>query len=179
MEFDYNISENTIPEILIRSLEEKDLAQADHIMRIAFGTYLGSPEPANFFGETDYVYTRFKANPKAAFCAEVNKNIAGSVFVYYWEGAASAPRGVRNLSVTGAEIVTPDRWYPGTIINLTLQSGGQAEGDGAATCKALSMRSKVVAHSRDGVRLEFLYLNQQEREAARGFLAALRMENGR
>jgi len=105
--------------------------------------------------------------------------IAGSVFVYYWEGAASAPRGVRNLSVTGAEIVTPDRWYPGTIINLTLQSGGQAEGDGAATCKALSMRSKVVAHSRDGVRLEFLYLNQQEREAARRFLAALRMENGR
>ena len=105
--------------------------------------------------------------------------IVSSVFVYYWEGAASAPRGVRNLSVTGAEIVTPDRWYPGTIINLTLQCGAQAAGDGAATCKALSMRSKVVAHSRDGVSLEFLYLNQQEREATRNFLAALRMENGR
>lgn len=105
--------------------------------------------------------------------------ITRSVFVYYWEGAASAPHGVQNLSIRGAEIVTPDRWYPGTIINLTLQCGAQTAGDGAATCKALSMRSKVVAHGRDGVRLEFLYLNQQEREAARKFLAGLRMESGR
>ena len=105
--------------------------------------------------------------------------IASSVFVYYWEGAASTPHGVQNLSVTGVEIVSSDNWYPGTIINLTLQYGAQTAGNGAATCKALSMRSKVVAQSRDGVRLEFLYLNQQEREAARRFLAALRTEGGR
>ena len=41
------------------------------------------------------------------------------------------------------------------------------------------MRSKVVVQSGDGVRLEFLYLNQLEREAARKFLAGLRMESGR
>ncbi|HVX26137.1 MAG TPA: GNAT family N-acetyltransferase [Parafilimonas sp.] len=86
MEFDYNISDKNIAAILIRRLEQKDLVQADHIMRLAFGTYLGSPEPANFFGETDYICTRFKANPKYAFCAEVNNNIAGSVFVSNWGG---------------------------------------------------------------------------------------------
>jgi len=105
--------------------------------------------------------------------------IAGSVFVYYWEGAASTPHGVQNLSVTGVEIVSSDNWYPGTIINLTLQCGGQTAGNGAAACKALSIRSKVVAQSRDGVRLAFLYMNQKEREAARKFLAGLRMESGR
>ena len=105
--------------------------------------------------------------------------IASSVFVYYWEGAASTPHGVQNLSVAGANIVTSDNWYPGTIINLTLQCGAQTAGSGAATGKALSMRSKVVVQSGDGVRLEFLYLNQLEREAARKFLAGLRMESGR
>ena len=106
--------------------------------------------------------------------------VASSVFAYYWEGAVSVPHGVRNLSVKGAEIVTSDKWYPGTIINLTLQCGAQAAGQGgAATCKALAMRSKVVAHSREGIRVEFLYLNQQEREAAREFLAGLRTESGR
>ena len=69
MDFNYNISNDTIPAILVRALEENDLAQADHIMRLAFGTYLGAPEPAKFFGETDYIYSRFKANPKNAFCA--------------------------------------------------------------------------------------------------------------
>jgi len=105
--------------------------------------------------------------------------IASSVFVYYWEGAASTPHGVQNLSVKGADIVTSDNWYPGTIINLTLQYGAQTAGNGAAACKALSIRSKVVAQSRDGVRLAFLYMNQKEREAARKFLAGLRMESGR
>ncbi len=103
--------------------------------------------------------------------------IASSVFVYFWEGTASVPHGVQDLSVKGAEMFTSDKWYPGTIINLTLQCGGQTAGDGATTCKALSMRSRVVAHSQDGVRLEFLYLSQQEREAARKFLTELRMED--
>jgi|SRR5690349_8093036 hypothetical protein len=106
--------------------------------------------------------------------------VASSVFAYYWEGAAPVPHGVQNLSVKSAQILTTDKWYPGTIVNLTLQCGGQAAGEGgAARCRALAVRSKVVAHSRDGVRVEFMYLNQQEREAAGKFLAELRVGNGR
>ena len=40
------------------------------------------------------------------------------------------------------------------------------------------MRSKVVEHSRDGVRVEFLYLNQQESAAAGKFLAEFRTGSG-
>ena len=44
-------------------------------------------------------------------------------------------------------------------------------------CRAMSMRSKVVEHSRDGVLVMFFYLNHQERVAGK-FLAGLRTGNG-
>ncbi len=108
MDFNYNISNDTIPAILVRALEENDLAQADHIMRLAFGTYLGAPEPAKFFGETDYIYSRFKANPKNAFCAEVNSLIAGSVFVTNWGSAG----------FVGPLTVHPSLWDKGVAKKL-------------------------------------------------------------
>ena len=105
--------------------------------------------------------------------------VANSVAAYYWEGTASARHSVRDVSLQGAHIITSEKWYEGTIINLTLQCGGQAVGEGGtARCKALSVRSKVVAHSQDGVRVAFLYLNRNEREAARKFLDEIRKGGG-
>src|SRR5260370_16825808 len=40
---------------------------------------------------------------------------------YYWDGAAPAPREVRNVSPQGAYIVTSEKWYPGTIMDLGLE----------------------------------------------------------
>ena len=104
---------------------------------------------------------------------------ANSLFAYYWEGAAPVPHSVRNVSGQGAEIITTERVYPGTVIHLMLQCGVQSAGEsGASTSKVLSVRSKVVEHSREGVRVEFLYLNRQEREAARRFLDEIRTRGG-
>ena len=47
------------------------LPTADHIMRLAFGTFLGLPEPTSFMGDTSYVRTRWRADPTVAFGAEV------------------------------------------------------------------------------------------------------------
>jgi len=97
---------------------------------------------------------------------------ARSLAAYYWSGAAPAPHAVRDVSVLGAFIVTSEKWYPGTIINLTLQRGSQvARGD-----DVLSLRSRVGTPGPDGVRLQFLYLNRHEREAARKFLHRIRAE---
>ena len=117
------------------------------------------------------------------FAEEVDKplpdSVASSVFAYYWEGSASARHSVTNVSLQGADIVTSEKWYLGTIINLTLQFGAQtAVEGGTARCQSLSIRSKVVAHSPDGVRVAFLYLNRNEREAARKFLDELRKGEG-
>jgi hypothetical protein len=117
------------------------------------------------------------------FAQEVDKplpdSVASSLFAYYWEGVASARHSVTNVSLQGADIVTSEKWYLGTIINLTLQYGAQTAGEsGTARCQSVSIRSKVVAHSPDGVRVAFLYLNRNEREAARKFLDELRKEGG-
>ena len=69
---------------LIRPLRADDLDEADRIFRVAFGTFLGLPDPMQFAGDTDYVRSRFRAAPDAAFAAEVDGRLAGSVFAATW-----------------------------------------------------------------------------------------------
>jgi GNAT superfamily N-acetyltransferase len=68
----------------VRPLLQDDLADADRIMRVAFGTFLGLPEPAAFMGTADYVHSRWAADPRAALAAEVDGHLAGSNFVTRW-----------------------------------------------------------------------------------------------
>jgi GNAT superfamily N-acetyltransferase len=71
-------------DISVRPLYETDLAAADHIMRLAFGTFLGLPHPATFLGDAGYVRTRWRADPSAAFGAEVGGTLLGSNFAANW-----------------------------------------------------------------------------------------------
>ena len=71
-------------DIKIRLLQESDLDAADHVMRLAFGTFIGLPEPTQFMGDADYVHTRWRANPTAAFAAEVDGRLVGSNFATQW-----------------------------------------------------------------------------------------------
>jgi GNAT superfamily N-acetyltransferase len=68
----------------VRPLREVDLARADHVMRLAFGTFLGMSEPMSFMGDADYVFTRFAADPTAAFAAELDGQLVGSNFATNW-----------------------------------------------------------------------------------------------
>lgn len=43
---------------VMRPLREADLADADRIMRLAFGTFVGMPQPENFMEDANYVRTR-------------------------------------------------------------------------------------------------------------------------
>lgn len=70
--------------ISVRLLKEKDLSQADHIMRLAFGTFLGLSEPTSFMGEADYVRTRWRSDPDSFFCAVMNNELVGSNFATNW-----------------------------------------------------------------------------------------------
>ena len=70
-------------EISIRPLQESDIPEANRIFRLAFGTFLNLPDPMAFFGDADYVRSRFLADPSAAYGAEViiedSRNSSGSV----------------------------------------------------------------------------------------------------
>lgn len=96
--------------VTIRHMLEADLDAADRVMRIAFGTFLKAPDPEQFMGDADYVHTRWKADPSAAFCAEVGGVIVGSVFVGNWG----------SVGFFGPLTIHPDYWDRG-VAQLLMQ----------------------------------------------------------
>lgn len=92
----------------IRPLREADLAQADRVFRVAFGTFLGLPDPASCFGDADYVRTRWRTAPSLSLAAEVGGEVVGSAFVACWG----------SVGFFGPLTVTPPLWDQGIARRL-------------------------------------------------------------
>lgn len=92
----------------IRPMREADLATADHVTRVAFGTFLGLQPPAQFMGDAGLVRTRFKADPTAAFVAESRGEVIGSNFATNWG----------SVGFFGPLTVRPDFWNKGVAHQL-------------------------------------------------------------
>lgn len=71
-------------EVVVRRLREEDIEAADHIMRIAFGTFVGIPDPITFFGDACWVRPQWRSDPEAAFVAEMDGRVVGSNFATVW-----------------------------------------------------------------------------------------------
>jgi predicted N-acetyltransferase YhbS len=87
-------------QVSVRLLKEKDLPAADRIFRLAFGTFTGHPEPEKFGGDIDKIRTRWLADPTAAFAAEIDGELAASIFVTNWG----------SVGYFGPLTVRPDLW---------------------------------------------------------------------
>lgn len=70
--------------VLVRPMEEADLDAADRIARVAFGTFLGMPEPEAFFGDADFVRSRWRADPTGGLVAEIDGVVVGSNLAARW-----------------------------------------------------------------------------------------------
>jgi len=68
----------------IRPLAERDLPEAQRIVRRAFGTFMGAPNLDEFWTDFDYVYGRFAAEHTVAFAADAEGALAGSNFATRW-----------------------------------------------------------------------------------------------
>jgi GNAT superfamily N-acetyltransferase len=97
-----------LPEVNIRSLREEDLPVADRIMRLAFGTFLGLPDPSKFMGDADYVRTRWPVDPSAVFGAELSGDLVGTNFVTRWG----------SFGFFGPLTIRPDLWDRGIAQKL-------------------------------------------------------------
>ncbi|MCU1613429.1 MAG: family acetyltransferase [Frankiales bacterium] len=89
--------------VLVRPLQQADLEAADRVLRTAFGTFLGVPDPMLVFGDADYVYSRFSAEPRWAFAAELEGEVVGSNFATRWG----------SYGFFGPLTVRPDLWDAG------------------------------------------------------------------
>lgn len=95
-------------DVSIRGLRQDDLGTADRIMRTAFGTYLGAPDPLTVFGDAEYVRPRFIAQPDWAFGAEIGGDLVGSNFATRWG----------SFGFFGPLTVRPDLWDRGIASRL-------------------------------------------------------------
>ena len=89
--------------VAIRPMTESDLPFARQICHKAFGTFLGAPDPQNFFADRDYVYGRFGSEHVAAFTAELDGEVVGSNFATRWG----------SVGFFGPVSVRPDLWNRG------------------------------------------------------------------
>jgi GNAT superfamily N-acetyltransferase len=95
-------------DLIVRPLSEHDLDRADRIFRTAFGTFLRAPEPEKFFGDVDFVRTRWRADPGAALGAELNGELIGSNFLTNWG----------SVGFLGPLTVQPEHWDRGVARRL-------------------------------------------------------------
>jgi hypothetical protein len=99
----------------VRPLTERDALQAGRIIRLAFGTFLGAPDPESFFGDLDFVRSRFGAENVEAYGAEEDGVLLGSNFATRWG----------SVGFFGPLSIRPDRW-----------DGGAAQPLVGAACEA-------------------------------------------
>jgi hypothetical protein len=108
---------------------------------------------------------------------------------YYWDGSAPSPRQVRDISPEGMYLLTEQRWYPNTLVTMTLVRNDKPETDPE---RALRLTARVVRAGTDGVGMAFILpaadRGKDERErfatdASRKdlveFLAQLQADTGR
>jgi hypothetical protein len=96
---------------------------------------------------------------------------APGLAAYYWNGAAPKPHSVRDISATGLYVVTEERWYPGTLILMTLQNTQAGE---EIAERSISVLSRAVRWGNDGVGLQFV-LNEND-EAGKSNGKALQLD---
>jgi uncharacterized protein len=81
---------------------------------------------------------------------------------YFFTGGKPVAYGVRDISAVGVYVLTQERWYPGTVIRVTLVDRRQPTPD-----RSLTVNAKVMRPGKDGVGLEFV-LNDDLRRGGKG-----------
>jgi len=79
---------------------------------------------------------------------------------YYWNGAAPMAHGIRDISSSGLYVVTEERWYPGTLVLMTLQRKDTGE---EASERSIAVQSRAVRWGPDGVGLQFVLPDENDR----------------
>ena len=78
---------------------------------------------------------------------------APGLAAYYWTGGAPEAHNIRDISSTGLYVVTEERWYPGTLVLMTLQKTDSGE---ECTERSIAVHSRAVRWGNDGVGLQFI-----------------------
>ena len=79
------------------------------------------------------------------------------VIAHYWNGTAPAGHEIRDISSTGLYLLTEQRWYPGTVVAISLQRDGVPDSDPE---RSVRVNGKVVRCDSDGVGFDLVMMEK-------------------
>lgn len=89
--------------IQVSALRENELVEADRIVRLAFGTFLGMPDPREFMGDRNFMTPRWHAKHVRVIAARDGARLVGSNVVTRWG----------SFGFFGPLTVLPEYWNQG------------------------------------------------------------------
>jgi hypothetical protein len=125
-----------------RSAEENPQAQETHEMGLI------QPGMRNVRPPKNWLERWWSPDPRRA-----PREPAPGVAAYYWSGGNAEAHSVKDISSTGLYMVTEERWYPGTLILMTLQD---TDGGTESAERSIQVHSRAVRCGDDGVGLQFI-----------------------
>jgi hypothetical protein len=79
---------------------------------------------------------------------------------FFFTGGAPVAHGIRDISQTGMFVLTPERWYPGTMVRMTLTDSLDP-----ASARSITLNTTVVRADDEGVGLRFVLRNPKDRRS--------------
>jgi hypothetical protein len=86
------------------------------------------------------------------------REVLSGLAAYYWTGGAPKAHQIKDISPSGLYLITEERWYPGTLILMTLQADGGME---ESVERSIAVHSRAVRWGNDGVGLQFVLQDDQ------------------
>ncbi len=100
--------------IKVGPLRQSELEEADRIVRVAFGTFLGLPNPLDFMGDRNFMAPRWRSAHVKVIAARENGRLIGSNVVTRWG----------SFGFFGPLTVLPEYWDRGVaqrLLEATMQ----------------------------------------------------------
>jgi predicted N-acetyltransferase YhbS len=79
-----DVATASVRQPVVSTLDERDLPEAARILRLAFGPFLGAPDPETFWSDRDYIDGRSHSAHVASFGAKPDGRLVGSIFATNW-----------------------------------------------------------------------------------------------
>jgi hypothetical protein len=151
-----------------RSEEDVPQTRQTHLMGLI------QPEMKNVRPPRGWLERWWSPDPRKA-----PREQAPGLAAYYWTGGPPEAHDVRDISSTGLYVVTEERWYPGTLVLMTLQASALGE---HVEERTICVHSRAVRWGKDGVGLQFVLqkntddpsMGAADRKALDRFLQRLR-----
>lgn len=96
------------------------------------------------------------------------RHVTPPLVTYYYDGESATPTAqrVKDISLSGLYLLTERRWYPGTLIVITLQLKDYVDGDAE---KTIAVLAKVIRSDADGVSFKFIFTPTGDPKTGRNF----------